>query len=145
MPSQYFELQPTNSSDRLVSWAHPSKFQRVSRKGIRNFRSSFAPRHLYSAGQPSCFMLGISPHSSLIILPHLFPLCEVKRTSYLFCTIYVCFVFLLPPCVVDADIILLPCDFFLLSFCLFFSSPNLSRRRLDVYHSSTHGVALEQI
>ena len=24
----------------------------------------------------------------------------------------------------------------------FFSSPNLSRRRLDVYHSSTHGVAL---
>jgi len=28
--------------------------------------------------------------------------------------------------------------FFLLSF----SSPNLSRRRLDVYHTSTHGVAL---
>jgi len=25
---------------------------------------------------------------------------------------------------------------------LFFSSPNLSRRRLDVYHTSTHGVAL---
>jgi len=30
---------------------------------------------------------------------------------------------------------LLPCSFF-------FSSPNLSRRRLDVYHTSTHGVAL---
>jgi len=27
----------------------------------------------------------------------------------------------------------------------FFSSPNLSRRRLDVYHTSTHGVALVQI
>jgi len=30
--------------------------------------------------------------------------------------------------------------FFLSSF--FFSSPNLSGRRLDVYHTSTHGVAL---
>jgi len=28
------------------------------------------------------------------------------------------------------------CSFF------FFPSPNLSRRRLDVYHTSTHGVAL---
>ena len=27
----------------------------------------------------------------------------------------------------------------------FFSSPNLSRRRLDVWHTSTHGVALVQI
>ena len=26
-----------------------------------------------------------------------------------------------------------------------FSSPNLSRRRLDVYHTSTHGVALVRI
>jgi len=29
-------------------------------------------------------------------------------------------------------------------FCLF-SSPNLSHRRLDVYHTSAHGVALVQI
>jgi len=28
---------------------------------------------------------------------------------------------------------------------LLFSSANLSRRRLDVYHTSTHGVALVQI
>jgi len=28
---------------------------------------------------------------------------------------------------------------------LFFSSPNLSGRRLDVYHTSTHGVALVRI
>jgi len=27
----------------------------------------------------------------------------------------------------------------------FFPSPNLSRRRLDVYHTSTHGVALVRI
>jgi len=28
---------------------------------------------------------------------------------------------------------------------IFFSSPNLSGRRLDVYHASTHGVALVRI
>ena len=27
-------------------------------------------------------------------------------------------------------------------YLLFYSSPNLSGRRLDVYHTSTHGVAL---
>ena len=43
-------------------------------------------------------------------------------------------------------IIFLPCGFFYLSsFCLLFSSPNLNRRRLDVCHTSTHGVALVQI
>jgi len=35
---------------------------------------------------------------------------------------------------------------FLLSFFFFFiSSPNLSRLRLDVYHTSTHRVALVRI
>jgi len=34
---------------------------------------------------------------------------------------------------------------FLLSFFYFISSPNLSGRRLDVYHTSTHGVVLVQI
>ena len=37
----------------------------------------------------------------------------------------------------------LPSDFYLLSS--FFSSPNLSGRRLDVYHTSVHGVALVRI
>jgi len=32
-----------------------------------------------------------------------------------------------------------------LSFFFFFSSHNLSGRRLDVYHTSTHGVALMRI
>jgi len=49
----------------------------------------------------------------------------------------VCHSFLWPPCVADADIIFLSCGFFLLS--------NLSGRRLDVYHTSTHGVALVRI
>jgi len=34
---------------------------------------------------------------------------------------------------------------FLFFFLSFFSSPNLSGRRLDVYHTSTHGVALVRI
>jgi len=34
---------------------------------------------------------------------------------------------------------------FVLSFFFFYSSPNLSRRRLDVCHTSTHGVALVRI
>jgi len=51
---------------------------------------------------------------------------------------YVMFL-LWPPCVADADIIFLPCGLF------FFSLSNLSRRRLHVYHTSTHGVALVQI
>jgi len=38
-------------------------------------------------------------------------------------------------------IIFLPCNFYL----LLFSPPNLSGRRLDVYHTLTHGVALVRI
>jgi len=34
---------------------------------------------------------------------------------------------------------------FLLSSFFFLSSPNLSGRRVDVYHTSTHDVALVQI
>jgi len=35
--------------------------------------------------------------------------------------------------------------FFFLSVFFFYSSPNLSGRRLDVYHTSTHGVAVVRI
>ena len=55
-------------------------------------------------------------------------------------------VYLWPPCIADADIIFLSCGFYLSSSSSFsFSSPNLSGRRLDVYHTSTHGVALVRI
>jgi len=37
------------------------------------------------------------------------------------------------------------CDFYLSSCIFYFSSPNLSGRTLDVYHSSAHGVALVRI
>jgi len=56
-----------------------------------------------------------------------------------------CFFQLLwPPYVIGQAIIFLPCGFFLLSSS-FFSSPNLNGRRLDVYHTLTHGVALVRI
>ena len=58
--------------------------------------------------------------------------------------VYLCLLWL--PYVIGQAIIFLPCDFFLLSFFVFFfSSPNLSGRRLDVYHTSPHGVALVRI
>ena len=58
-----------------------------------------------------------------------------------------------------ADHYILPCDLYLLLMAVLrsrcghyifalwflFSSPNLSGRRLDVYHTSTHGVALVRI
>jgi len=43
-----------------------------------------------------------------------------------------------PCCVADADIIFLPCGFFYFFLSFIFISPNLSRRRLDVYHTSLH-------
>jgi len=52
--------------------------------------------------------------------------------------------FLWPPCVADADIIFLSCGFFYI-FDFLYSWPNLSGRRLDVCHTSTHGVALVRI
>jgi len=48
--------------------------------------------------------------------------------------------YLWSPYEIRQTIIFLPCGFYLL-----FSSPNLSGRRLDVYHTSTHGVALVRI
>jgi len=47
-----------------------------------------------------------------------------------------------PPYGIGQTIIFFPCGFYL-SF--FFSLPYLSGRRLDVYHTSTHGVALVRI
>ena len=55
--------------------------------------------------------------------------------------------FLWPTSVADADIIFCSCGVYLSSsfFFLLFSSPILSGRRLDVYHTSTHDVALVRI
>jgi len=64
-------------------------------------------------------------------------LCEITLTTCLLC-FYI--MLLWPPCIADADIIFLPCDFYLSSFFVLlslFSSPNLSGRRLHVYHTAT--------
>jgi len=51
-----------------------------------------------------------------------------------------------PPYVIGGPLYLCPVvSFFLLSSSSFFPSPNLSGHRLDVYHTSTHGVALVRI
>ena len=52
--------------------------------------------------------------------------------------------FLWSPYGIGQTIIFLPCGFFLSSI-FFLSSPNLSGRRLDIYHTSTHDVALVRI
>jgi len=53
---------------------------------------------------------------------------------------YIC---LWSPYVIGQTIYIFILSFVLLSF--FLSSPNLSDRRLDVCHTSTHGVALVRI
>jgi len=50
-----------------------------------------------------------------------------------------------PPYGIGQAIIFLPRGFFFYLSFFFFSSPNLSGRRVDVYHTSTHGVALVRI
>ena len=67
------------------------------------------------------------------------------RTLYFMpCSFYLSSLWL--PYGIGQAIIFSCCGFYLLlSIYLFFSSPNLSGRRLDVYHTSTHGVALVRI
>ena len=86
-------------------------------------------RRLYSAGRPSRWALAhISRLVKFVWSPY-----GIGQTI-----IFSCCSLLWPPCVADADIIFLACGFFL-SFS-FYSSPNLSRWRLDVYLTSTHGA-----
>jgi len=50
-----------------------------------------------------------------------------------------------PPYEIGQATTFLSCGFYLLSSIFFYSSPNLSGRRLDVYHTSTYGVVLVRI
>jgi len=63
-----------------------------------------------------------------------------SQTYELFTVIVKLLVLLWSPYVIGQTIIFLPCDFYLL-LSFFLSSPILSHRRLDVCHTSTHGVA----
>jgi len=68
---------------------------------------------------------------------------KISSCSYCFSLLHFFFTLCLlwPPCAAYADIIFSSCGFFF----FFFSSPNLSGHRVDIYHTSTHGVALARI
>jgi len=69
-----------------------------------------------------------------------------NRADHIYFHPIVSFFFLLMAALCNRGaIIFLPCDFYLLLSSFFFSSPNLSGHRLDLYHTSTHGVALVRI
>jgi len=60
-------------------------------------------------------------------------------SSLYFCPVISFFFFLWSPYVIGRPYIFSSCDFYLSFFLSFLSSPNLSGRRLDVCHTSTHG------
>ena len=86
------------------------------------------------------YFLLSSPSLSARIVPLCFHArgCRKRPNVGVVCCAY--FVLLWSPYVIGQTVIFLPCGFICL--LLFFSSPNLSGRRLDVYHTSSHGVAL---
>jgi len=93
-------------------------------------------------GERGCIPRGLYDHFAL-------PSCWVEEHTITIATSVLTTVFsgepgsafdLWPPCVIGQAIYI-----FILSFVVvlsFFSSPNLSGPRLDVCHTSTHGVAL---
>ena len=138
-----------------------------------NFAALNRGRQLYSAGRPSRWALAhvlvlsipCSHYPSLChslsclqacLIPLHFRLYASLRTAshpfkhyylnQIFCAEW--FLLFMAALCNRGAIIFLPCSFFLSIFSLsslFYSSPNLSGRRLDVYHTSTYGVALVRI
>ena len=120
MSSYDGEFRSTNGWDRFVSLGHSSEFQRVSRLG------SVTARHSSSRRQPNFTALNRGRHLYSAERPSHWTLAQIlvmaalcNRGQLYFCPVV---------------------SFYLL--LSLFSSPNLSGHRLDVYHTSTHGVAL---
>jgi len=67
-----------------------------------------------------------------------------RAGHYIFCPLVSSSFFLWPPYVIGGHYIfaLWFLSIYLSIYLLLFSSPNLSGHRLDLYHTSTHGVAL---
>jgi len=65
-----------------------------------------------------------------------------NRAGHIYFHPVVCSSSLWPPYVISGPLYFCPVVSFYLSF---FSSPNLSGHRLDVYHTSTHSVALANL
>jgi len=99
---------------------HPCKFQQVSRLG------SVTAWHSSSGRQPNFAALNRGRHLYSAGRPSRWAFAHILVMAAL-CN--------------RGAIIFLPCSFFSSFYLSFFSSPNLSGRRLDVYHTLTHGVA----
>jgi len=137
MCPQYGELRPTSSWDRFGSLGHPSYFQRLPRLG------SVTARHVHVVVGISqtlrrwtegatCVRQGdhhVGHWRTFLVLVAL----RNRADNYIF------ILFLYGrPMLLGRPYIFSSCFFLLL--LSFFSSPNLSSRRLDVYHTSAHGV-----
>ena len=137
-------------------WGTPANFNGVSRLGSvtaphsssgrqPNFAALNRGSHLHSAGGPSRWALAhILVGSCISSKPRAahFMVALCNRADHIYFH-PVSSSSLWSPYGRGQTIIFSCCG--LLFFLLFFSSPNLSRRRLDVCHTSTHGVALVRI
>jgi len=105
----------------LASLGHPCIFQRVSRLG------SVTARHC-SGRHPNFAALNTGRHLYSARRPPRWALAHILVFMAALCN--------------RGAIIFLSCGFYLSSSFFFYSSPNLSGRRFDVYYTSTRGVAL---
>ena len=131
-------------STGFASWSVTARHS--SRGRQPNFVALNRWRHVYSARRPSCWAL-VHISSYLCIAINMF-LVYIRCQGQLYCYPAHCnliALFLMAALHNRCGIIFLPCGFYLSSFFLLFSSPNLSGRRLGLYHTSTHGVALVRI
>ena len=123
---------------------------------FQSLRKTFIGRSLFSSSSGSCHdkdvmwqeigrscgLVRSCPRpSSRIIIPlseYVLPLWSTEYFCQILCWLW-------SPYVIGQTIIFSSCFFFFLLLLSFFSSPNLSGRRLDVYHTLAHGVALVRI
>jgi len=156
MSSQYGELRPTSGWDRFGCLGHPSEFQQVSRLGsvtaatsLNGSQPNFARSLALSwAGTLYIHFRGILPRNG--ILPGAkFTLRPSLALSYIDSVIarhssrgVSQTVRRWAPSIFGRAAITLSLAHILV---LSFTSPIFSRRRLDVCHTSTHGMALVRI
>jgi len=115
-----YEVEDTSGSTAL-HWACLSKNAQLVDWMLQDGADVSATNHL---GRTPLMLLGVKTLY--------FPSCsELAITALIMAA----------PCVADADIIFSSCGFFF----FFSSSPNLNGCRVDVHHTSTHGVGLVQI
>jgi len=116
-------------------WGTPANFKGVSR------HRSVTARHSSSGRQPNFVALNKGRHLYSAGLPSRWALANILIIVIVIIYYYY---YLWPPCITGCGHIyfhpLVPSSFF-----FFISSPNLSGQTLDVYHTSTHGVALVRI